>query len=75
MKKITLLAITFVLTLSLCACRMGGNDQTADPTDNTTLPATEPSNAPTNAPTNPTRPSVTDPTTDSVFPDGNTPVG
>ena len=78
MKKFVLLTLVFVLSFSLCACRMGTGEQPSAPT---TVPTTAPTTEPTSAPTNPTEPNMPsgpdfmDPSYETVEPNGGTPVG
>ena len=67
MKKITIFALVLVLAISLCACRMGGNEEP------TTIPTTVPTTAaPTTMP-DPTiiDPTILDPTIETNIPDTN----
>ena len=68
MRKLTIFALVLIVALSLCACRMGSNNETT-PTDNTT---TEPqASDPTTPATDPTiiAPTIMDPTIAPNVPD------
>lgn len=56
MKRIAIITLILAIAVGLCGCKMGGNEQTTSPTNNTTVPQTT---APTEPPV--TTPIVTDP--------------
>lgn len=64
MKRITILALVLVMALSLCACRMGGNEET------TTVPTTQPETTTMPVPTT-TEPMIPDLTFETNIPDTN----
>lgn len=65
MKKIAIIGLVLIMAMSICACRMGGNDETT-PTP-TTEPTTEPPATTMPEPTIP-EPTVLDPTLDPIAP-------
>lgn len=63
MKKIAIISLVLIMAMSICACRMGGNDETTP----TTEPTTEPPATTMPEPTIP-EPTVLDPTLDPIAP-------
>lgn len=69
MKKFTIIALVLTIALGLCACRMGGNDETTPPTDGATEPQTTATTEPPATDPIVTDPIVIDPTIEPNVPD------